>query len=270
MSRDATEWTVSSVAPAQMSGVPAGVERLEFRSGVDGASDWALVRPPAAGGDGTWLVMVHGHGSAGDQLYTRPDLRDQWLPAFLASGVGIVSPNVRGPSWMGPAAAADLHALLAWLRAERSARRFLFASGSMGGSSNLVYAVVHPADVAGLIALCPATDLTTYQPWCAARGTGVWADIAGAIARAYGGPPHAAWDVYTRHSAVAQAARLTMPVYIVHGTADYVIPVAQARRLAGALADHPRFVYEEIAAGHHDSPLPAMPRAWTWLLKNSQ
>jgi pimeloyl-ACP methyl ester carboxylesterase len=246
--------------------------RVTFSSGHDGTTDWALARPPAAGD--LWWVMVHGHGSSGDQLYTRPDIRAQWLPLADELGLGVLTPHTRGNAWMGPAAAADTHDLLSWAHAQYGARRFVFASGSMGGTSSLIYAVLHPADVAGVIALCPATDLASYYEWCrgtapafpgAARNEPIIRQIADAIQAAYGGAPAAQPERYQRHSALAQAARLTMPLYLVHGTADPLIPVSGARRLAGALADHPALVYRELADGGHDAPLPAMPEAWRWI-----
>jgi len=265
-------FAVRSVAEAGGT-LPAGTMRVEFASGHDGAMDWALARPPAAGD--LWWVMVHGHGSLGDQLYTRPDIRDQWLPLVAELGLGVLTPNTRGNGWMSPAAAADVHELLAWARAEHGARRFVFASGSMGGTSSLIYAVLHPADVAGVVALCPATDLASYYAWCrgkapafpgGARNEGIIGQIADAIQASYGGEPATQPRRYRRHSAVANAARLTMPLCLVHGTADPLIPVAGARRLAGALADHPAFVYRELADGGHDAPLPAMPDALRWIV----
>jgi pimeloyl-ACP methyl ester carboxylesterase len=46
-----------------------------------------------------------------------------------------------------------------------------------------------------------------------------------------------------------------MPVAVVHGTADDIIPVSQPRRLAAAVGDKTDFVYIEIPGGDHDSPL---------------
>ena len=62
-------------------GFPAELKRIRYKSGVDGVEDWAMVLPPK---DGTkWLVCIHGHGSLGDQLYTRKDIHDWYLPRFL-------------------------------------------------------------------------------------------------------------------------------------------------------------------------------------------
>ena len=249
--------------------VPGGLQRLDTISRVDGAADWALALPPARGD--TWVVCIHGHGSHGDQLYTRPDLREKWLPDILRRGLGILTPNLRDNAWMCPAAATDLHDLLAAVRERFAAARFVFASGSMGGTSNLVYAVLHPADVAGVIARGTATDLSLYHEWCRRGDAGILREIADAIEEAYGGRPEQLPAVFAAHSAFRNATRLDMPVFVSHGSLDRTIPVAEARRLAGALAGKTDFVYVEVPDGNHDSPLhlDTSPSALDWVLAHA-
>ncbi|MFA5203125.1 MAG: alpha/beta fold hydrolase [Lentisphaeria bacterium] len=233
-------------------GAPAGAYRLDYRSAVDGTADWAVVCP---GTLPIWVVMIHGHGSHGDQLFTRADIRDAWLPTLLAGGAGIVTPNLRDNAWMSPAAATDLCALLAWLRSSHGAHHFILFSGSMGGTSNLLYAALHPEDVAACVALGAATDLASYHAWCQSHPAGsVQREIGDAIVTAYGATPAAAPELFQRHSTLRQCARLTMPVFFAHGGADALIPVEQARQLAAAMADRPAFEYVEISGGDHDSP----------------
>jgi pimeloyl-ACP methyl ester carboxylesterase len=249
----------------------SGVRRIAYRSRVDGHRDWALVRPPAEGA--AWLVCLHGHGSHGDQLYTRADIREQWLPRFLAHGLGVLTPNLRDNAWMGPAAVADLDDLLDLLRQEFGAETFLFASGSMGGTGNLIYAALRPANVAGVIARGAASDLASYHAWCMARRDDqpILGQIADAIASSYGGTPEEAPEVYAQHSALQQCASLTMPLFLSHGAADATIPVGQMRSLVGRLPEHPSLVYTEIPDGNHDSPLhlETTPDALSWLLARS-
>jgi pimeloyl-ACP methyl ester carboxylesterase len=178
-----------------------------------------------------------------------------WMPEYRGRGLGVLTPNLRDNAWMGPAAATDLKELLAGLRRDFGAERFILASGSMGGTSNLIYAVLHPKDVAGLVALCPATDLTSYYGWCRAHNTGVIREIADAS------------SLYARHSTLHNAHRLKMPVYVSHGTADALIPVAQSRLLAGALAELPDFTYVEIPDGDHDRPLIKCGDAMEWVMR---
>ena len=253
---------VSGVRPAGPE-LPAGVQRLDY-AGVDGTPDWVLLLPPTRGAD--WMVNLHGHGSTGDQLYTRPDIRDLWLPAFRARGLGILTPNLRGNPWMSPEAASDLHALLQWMREKRGARRFLLVGGSMGGSSVLAYAAVHPEDVAGVIALCPASDIGAYAAWCATAEPPICREIGQAIRAAYAGEPGEIPQVYAARSPIRQAARLRMPLYVCHGALDAVIPVTWSRLLAKAMAGRAAFRYDEQPQGDHETPLHALPQALEWVL----
>jgi len=259
------EIAVTAEGPAPCQDIPKGVLRIDY-VGSEGVRDWALLWPPASDVS-AWVVNLHGHGSNGDQIFIRPDLRDAWLPLFRRSGAGLLAPNLRGNAWMSPPAASDLHGLLDYMRNRHGATRFAFASGSMGGTGTLIYAVLHPDDVAGAVALCPATDIASYYEWCRRPNEGVLREIAAAILQAYGGEPGRNRATYAKHSALRSARRLTMPLYVAHGTADDVIPVSQTRRFAGALADEGNFVYTEVADGGHDSPLPLMPGAFHWMMR---
>ncbi len=232
---------------------PVGIKRLEYDIGVDGVRDWGLLLPGKR--RDLWMVVLHGHGARGDQLYTRKDIRETWLPEFLNTGAGILTLNLRGNAWMSPAAAADLHNVLHYLRAEQGLQKAVFCSGSMGGTGNLIYGVLHPEDVAGIVARGAASDLAGYCNWCRAQTRPILKEIAGAICAAYGAAPEQAPDLFARHSAQVHADRLAMPVYLAHGGADETIPVAQSRALAEKLSGQAGFCYHEIPGGNHDAPL---------------
>jgi pimeloyl-ACP methyl ester carboxylesterase len=256
---------VVRVVPVKQADWPAGLVRIEYTSRLDGVNDWALALPPDEGR--TWVVCIHGHGSAGDQLYKRADVRRAWLPAFQKEQFGILTPNLRGNAWMSPAAAADLNALLRYIRTEYKADRFVLASASMGAASNLIYAVLYPKDVAAVVALCPAADLASYYQWCRQRSQPpVLQQIADAIESAYGGPPDERTELYRAHSALVHAQRLTMPVFIAHGAKDMVIPVSQSRTLADAFKAA-KLHCREIPEGDHETPIQSMADGIEWVLK---
>ncbi len=232
---------------------PEGTMRLDYSSSVDGAADWALALPGR--NSALWIVIIHGHGSHGDQIFTRCDIRNSWLPVFLETGAGILSVNLRDNAWMGPAASTDMHGLIDWLRSKYGMQKTIFASGSMGGTSNLIYAVLHPEDVDGVVARGAATDLASYYNWCIGQDMPIIQEIAEAIRISYGGTPEQQPELYRRHSALANADRLTMPVFFSHGGADELIPVEQARALAAKMTGRKNFHYFEIPGGNHDSPL---------------
>lgn len=244
---------VLSLLPASGGYGQPDLLRLTYQSAIDGLEDWALLLPGK--NPSMWIVVLHGFGATGAQLYLRQDMREVWLPKFFQSGAGILTPHLRGNAWMGPAAAADLHDVLQWMRAEQGLERTLFYSGSMGGTSNLIYAVLHPRDVNAVAALGAATELASYYSWCFDNPLGTAQDIAEAIVDAYGGKPSSQKILYRQHSVVEHVARLTMPVYLAHGERDILMPVEQSRNLAQAMQPHKYFCYHEIAGGNHDSPL---------------
>lgn len=236
---------VLDIRPAAQTHAPAGTVRVDYRSDRD---DWAMVIPSS---DELWAVVLHGHGSHGDQLLTRQDIREMWLPKLQSLGFGIVCPNLRDNAWMNPPAARDLHDLLTFVRSKYAARQFVFFSGSMGGTGNLIYATLHPEDVAACVALGAATDLPSYVTWCRSQVKPIVHEIADAIETAYSG------DLASLHGHSSQyhIERLTMPVYLSHGGADAIIPVEQARQFSERMQDNALFVYREIPDGGHDAPL---------------
>jgi len=255
---------LDAATPITDGSYPPGVIRLDYRSGVDGLADWALALP-ADRGD-TWVVNIHGRGSHGDQLYTREDIKRDWLSAFRNRGLGILTPNLRDDAWMSPATTADLRGLLDMARSRFNARRFVFVSGSMGGTSTLIYAVLHPEDVTAAAAMCPATDLASlYNHYRSRPDTRPVADAMRAV---YGGSPDERPQAYQGRSCLQHADRLTMPVYVAHGDADGLIPVTESRALAAACRGHDRFKYREIPGGDHDSPLASeiLNEALEWVL----
>jgi len=248
-----------SITACNRPAVPDTVAELRYLSVADNAEDWALVWP---GIKSQWVVMLHGHGSTGDQLYTRADIRC-WIDVFREHGGGILTPNLRGNAWMSPAAVNDLEALLGVVRREFGAEKFLFASGSMGATGNLVYAIRRPQDVAGVVALGAATDLAAYWRWCKEPGRSpVVTEIREAIEKAYGGTLEQRLVTFQKHSVCAQADRLTMPVFLAHGETDPTIPVEQARNLAARMCETAGFQYVEITNGGHDAPLTLMQQAF--------
>lgn len=236
---------------------PDGLLRLDFTSGVDGARDWALVLPPAAGVD-KWIVVIHGHGSLGDQLFTRPDIRELWLPQYLKRGYGIITPNTRGNGWMAPVVAEDFDGILDLIGEKYGPCKFRFESGSMGGTSILIYAVLHPEKINGMIIRGGAPDLPAYLEFCRKHESEVpvLTEIAEAIMANYGGTPEEKPEVYFAHSAINHPERLRgIPLYYAHGSNDEIMPVSCSRRLAAKLCDREDFAYLEMPGGDHDSPL---------------
>lgn len=249
--------TEPQLSPVVAQGFPSGLQRLDYRSPVDDSAGWAMLLPPASG-IRIWVVVIHGHGSHGNQLYVRKDLQRYWLPQYQQRGLGVLTPDLRGNAWMGPSAVTDMDALLNFLRDRYAAERFIFSSGSMGGTSNLIYAALRPGQVDGVIVRGGVCDLAAYWQFCrnGEAALPILAEIADALEENYGGPPDHASELYRRHSPLFHPeALMTIPMFLCHGTADRLMPVEQPRRLIGALAGHPRLAYCEVPDGSHDAPL---------------
>jgi pimeloyl-ACP methyl ester carboxylesterase len=232
---------------------PGGTVRISYASDVDGYEDWALFRPGAP--DRPVVVYLHGSFASGDQLFTRPDIRDHFVPVLLREDLGILAPNLRGTVYMCPAAVADMAALLDTIEERFGVEQgFIFLGGSGGASSAIIFALRHPERVQGLIAL-GACDLLDRLEFARNSELPVLQDLAREVIAAYGGPPEELPSVYEAHSVLEHGVRLSMPFLLATGEDDQLIPVAKVRLVAHLMRHKPHFVYREIPGGDHDSPL---------------
>ena len=190
------------------------------------------------------------------------------LRVFLYALMGLRPVGLRGNAWMNPAATADLHDLITYLRIKHSAIRFSFISGSMGGYGNLAYATRHPEDCSAIVALGSISDLNGYITWCQAQLTTPFLqELANSIIENFGNPPSNP-DLYNAYSPILNVNKLTMPIYLSQGELDTIMPVYQSRDLAAAMRGNPMFTYIEIPGGNHDSPLIDA-NAISWLIEQT-
>ena len=223
--------------------------RIEYTSSVDGLRDWAMRREGAPGSP--LVVVLHGHGSHGDQLLTRRDISELKLPHLRAADVGVLCPNLRDNAWMSPAAVEDLAAMLRRERAAVPNRRLIITGGSMGGTGVFIFAMRHPELVDACLATGAATALDAYMEWLAQPGREHLHSLLEALQAAY--PDQAARDA---HSVALHADALPpVPTIYVHGGADEIIPIEQAHRLTAQMTGRPNFHYSEVPNGNHDSPI---------------
>ncbi len=243
-----------SVSTVSASGFPAGLARLSYASDYDGVSDEALFLPPTSGD--WWVVCLHGFAGHSNQIFVRRDIKQSWLPVFIEGGYGVFSPNLRGDAWMNEAAQFDLQQLLEYLRNHHGARHFIFMSGSMGAAGSLIYSAAHPEDVDGLDLHGCVCDMASYHDFCMSSPLPLAQEVGRSIEVAYGGTPLERPDVYAAQTALNHANVLCeIPFFLMHGSVDSVMPVAQSRRLAAALANSVKFAYMEVPGGDHDAPL---------------
>lgn len=231
---------------------PAGTTRISYVSGFDGAEDWALFLPGDPGRN--TVVYMHGSFSAADQVFTRADVRDFWLTRIVDGRHPLLSVNMRGTSYMSPAATADTTDLLDYCAARFGLGDFVLLGGSGGASSAMAYAVLHPEKVRGVVAM-GMCDILARVDFARKSAIPVLRELSEAIFTAYGGTPEENPEPYAARSVLARADRLTMPVVLTVGERDPLTPVAETRKIAAAMAGRPGFVYREIPGGDHDSAL---------------
>lgn len=167
------------------------------------------------------LIALHGHGS--DRWQFINDMRGECRglrDVAAKHGLIFVSPDYRAKtSWMGPAAEADTLQIIADVTKRHRVNRVFIAGGSMGGTSALIFATLHPELIAGVCALNPTANLVEY------------AGFKDAIDTSYGSA-----DEREKRSPELHADRLTMPVALTTGGKDTVVPPASTLRLAKKLS----------------------------------
>jgi len=206
----------------------AGPVDVAFQATYDGTLQrFVKVEPEGFTGTGavSVLIALHGHGS--DRWQFVRDGRDECRAARDAAakhGMLFVSPDYRAKtSWMGPAAEADLVQILKELRERYRVEKVIVSGGSMGGTSVLAFAGMHPELVDGVVSLNGTANMVEYE------------QFQDAIAASYGGTKADRPEEYRKRSAELQAGRLRMPVAMTTGGRDTLVPPASCLRLAAVL-----------------------------------
>lgn len=167
------------------------------------------------------LIALHGHGS--DRWQFIKDMRGECRglrDVAAKHSLIFISPDYRAKtSWMGPAAEADTLQIIAEAKKRHRVNRVFIAGGSMGGTSALIFASLHPELIAGVCALNPTTNLVEY------------AGFKDAIDTSYGNP-----DERHKRSPELHADKLTMPIALTTGGQDTIVPPTSTLRLAKKLS----------------------------------
>ena len=171
------------------------------------------------------LVALHGHGS--DRWQYVRDPRDECRAArdvAAARRMLFVSPDYRAKtSWMGPKAEADMLQILAELKTRFKLGKVILCGGSMGGSSVLTFAAMHPQLVDGVVSMNGTANHLEYE------------NFQDAVQESFGGTKAQVPLEYKNRSAEYWPERLTMPIGITAGGKDGLVPPGSVVRLAGVL-----------------------------------
>lgn len=195
-----------------------------------------LFTPPALAGP--LPLLVHLHGGPTDE--TRVD----WSPRiqyWVRRGWAVLAPNPRGSTGRGRAYAqalrgrwgdADVDDVIAGLRVagERGwgdPGRVALVGGSAGGFTALLAALRAPDRIGAVVATYPVTDLHAL------------ATDTHRFERHYSdsllGPLPGAEAAWRERSPMTHAASLRVPLLVLHGDADPVVPLAHAVAFVGAV-----------------------------------
>jgi len=204
------------------------------------------------------IIGLHGHGA--DRWQFVKDTRGECL-AFRTIAADhdmiAVSPDYRAKtSWMGPAAEADLVQLIAALKSKYKVRRVFLIGASMGGTSALTFAALHPELLAGVTAMNAHANHLEYT------------NFQEAIGRSFGGKKTDIPGEYKKRSAEYWPERLTMSLGFTIGTTDTIVPPKSVIRLSGILKklDQRVLLLEDQESGHTTSFENAM-TAMKYMLK---
>lgn len=256
------------------------VVRLRARDGVRLTGRWLAAEP---GGDDWFadpreaILLLHGYSGS-----VTPDLVE--LGPFLRRIAGVLGLDFRGhggsddaPTTFGLDEVEDVAGALAWL-GERGVRRVALVGSSMGGITAIAAtAVLGDGRLASADAApdAPASSLDAPRPRIVAVvADSVTPELALVVGRRMGVPGgvRLAGHAFSRFPRmVGGDPRATQPIaavglledvplLLVHGGADRLIPPAAAARLAAAAPEGSRHLVVE-GAGHAE-PHATDPDAW--------
>lgn len=247
--RSALALTLSftALAAAAPDAVPALGEPqdIAFVATVDGTTQYYVQRLPPGfdpAAEHHVLMALHGHGSDRQQ-YATVD-RDECRAARDAAaryGMIFISPDYRAKtSWMGPAAEADVVQIIGDLRRAHRVGKVFLVGGSMGGSSALTFAALHPELIAGVSSQNGTANHLEYK------------NFQDAIRASFGGTKAEIPEEYKKRSAEYWPERLMMPMAITVGGKDTSVPPDSVRRLAAVLQEmgRPVLLIDRPQMGH--------------------
>jgi fermentation-respiration switch protein FrsA (DUF1100 family) len=213
-----------------------GVEAQDvFIEGPDGTRLHAWWLPSSGTPRGSMLYL---HGNAANVSNHLPLVA--WLPP---RGWNVLLLDYRGfgkssgkPSLDG--VVADARAALAWLRARRAidAPRLVVAGSSLGGATALRAVAADAAGVGGVVV---DSAFASYR--------GIARDAAGVLG--FVAAPLIATLPGDASDPLAAIRQLRVPVFVLHGSSDGVIPIAHGQALYAAANEPKRWL--GIAGGRH-------------------
>lgn len=196
------------------------------------------------------IIGLHGHGSDRWQFATQERPECLAFRTFAAKHNMIaITPDYRAKtSWMGPAAEADVLQIIEELRTTYKIGKVYLIGGSMGGTSALTFAAIHPHMINGVTSMNGHANHLEYE------------NFQSHIAASFGGTKDAFPDEYKKRSAEYWPEILTMPIAFTVGELDKSVPPHSVIRLYEILKKLNRkvFLINHTGGGHSTSFHEAM------------
>jgi len=160
------------------------------------------------------LIGLHGHGS--DRWQFAKDQRDecQAFRNFAAKYSMIaISPDYRATtSWMGPKAEADTVQIIDALKQKYTIRHVFLIGGSMGGTSALTFAALHPEKIDAVMSMNGLANHLEYK------------NFQDAIKKSFEECGTSLEEEKRHRSAKFNSDKLTMPIAFTTGGKDESVP----------------------------------------------
>lgn len=217
-------------SPAAKAIVKYETDDVTFISDFDKtAQKYVIMTPNAEASDRLLDMMVVLHGYGSDRWQFINDPRGECAACrdvAIENEMIYVSPDYRLTSWMGPAAEADVVQIIKDIKEKYAIGKVFIAGGSMGGSSCLTFAALHPDLIDGVVSLNGMANYLEYvvSDW-----------LRPSIHKSFGGNKTKALNEFKKRSAEYWPEKFTMPVGITAGQKDTLVPPGSVVRLANVL-----------------------------------
>lgn len=208
--------------------------------------------------DGPLPLVMLPHGGPAAQDTTN---FDWWAQAYAAQGYLVLQPNFRGSTGRGQAfreagfgefggrMIEDILDGARHVQAEGYAQPgpYCVVGGSYGGYAALMAAIRAPGEVACVVAFAPVTDpldmLGQAYRYGNYEAVEYWEDYMGDRFQDAGDA--------MRITPADRTERLTMPVLLIHGTDDTVVPISQSENLVRNLPEQNQVRFERLGGEDH-------------------
>jgi dipeptidyl aminopeptidase/acylaminoacyl peptidase len=222
----------------------ASVVKWKTRDGKELQGYLSLPANAPKAGEAKLPLVVHPHGG--------PESRDhlsfdRWVQYFVARGYAVFQPNFRGSAGFGRAFAESGYG--EWGRKMQDditdgvkslvdqgsvdGSRMCIVGASYGGYAALAGAALTPDLYQCAVSIAGVSDLEDFIGW-RKRNWGSDSEGYKYWLTAIGNPDTDAQKLRDA-SPVQQASKIKIPVLLIHGTEDFVVPIGQSRAMKKAL-----------------------------------